>query len=70
MSFIKNMLIGLGLGAGAIIPGLSSGVICVVCGIYEKLIDSILCFFKDIKKNSIFLLSLCIGGFFAKIFTY
>lgn len=31
-------------------------------GLYEKLLDSILDFFKDIKKNIIFLLPIILGG--------
>ena len=46
---------------GCILPGISSGVLCVVFGIYEKLIDSILNIFKDFKKNFLFLLPIFIG---------
>lgn len=46
---------------GAILPGISSGVLCVVFGIYEKLVDSVLNFFKDIKTNSKFLMPIIIG---------
>ncbi len=46
---------------GAILPGISSGVLCVIFGIYEKLLDSILNFFKDIKNNTKFLLPIFIG---------
>lgn len=41
--------------------GISSGVLCVVFGIYEKLLDSVLNFFKDIKNNTKFLLPIIIG---------
>ena len=41
--------------------GISSGVLCVIFGIYEKLLDSILNFFKDIKRNFKFLFPLFIG---------
>lgn len=61
MKFIINCIKGIALGAGAILPGISSGVLCVVFGIYEKLIDSILNFFKDIKGNSKFLFPLVLG---------
>ena len=64
MKFICNCFKGILIGAGAIIPGISSGVFCVIFGIYEKLIDSILYFFKDIKKNINFLLPLFIGAIF------
>ena len=46
---------------GAILPGISSGVLCVIFGIYEKLLDSILNFFKDIKGNTKFLFPILIG---------
>ena len=42
--------------------GISSGVLCVVFGIYEKLLDSVLNFFKDIKKNTKFLLPILLGA--------
>lgn len=41
--------------------GISSGILCVIFGIYEKLLDSILNFFKDIKRNFKFLFPLFIG---------
>ena len=58
---IKNFFIGILIGGGAILPGISSGVLCVIFGIYEKLLDSILNFFKDIKKNFTFLLPIILG---------
>ena len=63
MHFVSSIFKGIALGAGAILPGISSGVLCVVFGIYEKLLDSILYFFKDIKKNFRFLLPIFIGVF-------
>lgn len=62
MNFLKNCLKGIAIGAGAILPGISSGVLCVIFGIYEKLLDAFLNFFKDIKQNFKFLLPLLIGG--------
>lgn len=59
---IKRFFIGLAIGAGAILPGISSGVLCVIFGIYEKLIDSVLNFFKNIKKNFYFLFPIILGG--------
>ena len=50
------------IGAGAILPGISSGVFLVVFGLYEKIINAILHFFKDIKKNFIFLFPIIIGA--------
>ena len=63
LSILKVFLISL----GAILPGVSSGVLCVIFGIYEKLVDSFLSIFKDFKKNFAFLLPIIIGiviGFF------
>ena len=62
MNFISNSIKGVLIGAGAIMPGISSGVLCVIFGIYEKLLDSILNFFNDIKENFKFLFPLVFGG--------
>lgn len=62
-NFFSNCIKGIILGAGAILPGISSGVLCVIFGIYEKLLDSILNFFKDIKRNIYFLSPIFIGVF-------
>ena len=67
MDFLYSTLKGVFIGAGAILPGISSGVLCVIFGIYEKLVNSILELFKDFKKNVTFLLPIVIGvtiGFF------
>ena len=61
MTFLLNCAKGIAIGAGAILPGISSGVLCVIFGIYEKLLDSFLNFFKDIRKNIKFLLPIFIG---------
>lgn len=61
MIFVSNILKGIALGAGAILPGISSGVLCVIFGIYEKLLDSLLNFFKNFKENINFLFPLFIG---------
>ena len=62
MNFVFNCLKGIAIGSGAILPGISSGVLCVVFGIYEKLLDSILYFFKDIKNNFKFLFPIILGA--------
>lgn len=62
MKFVLNYLQGILIGSGAILPGISSGVFCVIFGIYEKLINSILNLFHDFKKNFIFLFPICLGG--------
>lgn len=61
MSFILDCIKGIAIGAGAILPGISSGVLCVIFGIYEKLVDCILNFFKDFKNNIKFIFPILIG---------
>lgn len=61
MGLLYRFIIGIFIGAGAILPGISSGVLCVIFGIYDKLINCVLDFFKDIKENSKFLLPIIIG---------
>ena len=47
MNFILNFCMGILIGAGAILPGISSGVLCVIFGIYEKLVNSVLNLIKN-----------------------
>lgn len=61
MKYISDFAKGIALGAGAILPGISSGVLCVVFGIYEKLVDCVLNFFQDIKGHIKFLLPILTG---------
>lgn len=61
MKFILDCIKGIAIGAGAILPGISSGVLCVIFGIYDKLVDSVLDFFEDIKSNFRFLFPIIIG---------
>lgn len=62
MKFLLDFSKGILIGSGAILPGISSGVFCVIFGIYEKLVDSILNLRKDFKKNFLFLLPIVLGG--------
>lgn len=62
MGFISRLWKGTLIGAGAILPGISSGVLCVIFGIYDQLVDAVLGIFKNFKKNFWFLLPLGIGG--------
>lgn len=59
---IQDFFIGILLGAGAILPGISSGVICVILGIYDKLINSLFGLFKNFKKNFLYILPIALGG--------
>lgn len=60
MFLIKSILVGVLLGAGAILPGVSSGVLCVILGIYDKLINSLFGLFKNFKKNFLYILPIAI----------
>lgn len=62
MRFLSDFFKGIAIGSGAILPGISSGVLCVVFGLYEKLLNSVLNFFKDIKSNFTFLFPIILGG--------
>ena len=63
MKSLSNFIKGIFIGTGAIIPGISSGVICMVLGLYEKLLDSVLNFFNDLKRNFMFLFPIISGIF-------
>lgn len=63
MKSLSNFIKGVFIGSGAILPGISSGVICMVLGLYEKLLDSVLNFFKDFKQNFKFLFPIVSGIF-------
>ena len=63
MPFFKNFFLGISIGVGAILPGISSGVLCVIFGIYETLLNCVLNFFKNIKSNFKFLFPILLGTF-------
>ena len=75
MRFLLDFFKGIAIGAGAILPGISSGVLCVVFGIYETLLNCILNFFKNIKYNLKLFFPIGLGAFvgiilFGKILKY
>jgi len=59
MSFLINLLRGIVIGTGFIIPGVSGGALAVIMGIYDNIFYSI----KNLKNkdNFIFLLTVSIG---------
>lgn len=63
LNFLLQYLKGIAIGSGAILPGISSGVLCVIFGIYDILVNTVLTFFKDFKKNFLFLLPIVLGAF-------
>ena len=58
---MKYFFIGVLIGIGKIIPGVSGSVIAIRFNVYEKIINSLLHYFKQIKKNTIFLVSIFSG---------
>ena len=67
MHFLTDFFKGILIGAGAILPGISSGVLCVIFGIYETLLNCVLNFFKNIKYNFKILFPIGLGTFFGVI---
>lgn len=63
------------VGIGKIIPGVSGSLIAVSLNIYERMIDSIVNIFSDLKKNILFLAKISIGillslVLFSKVINY
>ena len=65
---LRNLLYGMIIGIGFIIPGVSGGVIATILGIYEIIIDKLLNFFSDFKNNFKYLAPLFIGVFISVLF--
>ena len=63
MHYLLDFFKGVIIGAGAILPGISSGVLCVVFGIYETLLNCALNFFKNFKYNLRILFPIALGAF-------
>ena len=63
MHFLLEFFKGVAIGAGAILPGISSGVLCVIFGIYETLLNCTLNFFKNFKYNFKILFPIALGVF-------
>ena len=45
-----------------LIPGVSGGTTAIILGIYDRLVAAVASFFKDIKKNFLFLIVIALGG--------
>ena len=56
-----NILKGIFIGMGKIIPGVSGSLIAMSLGVYEKCIDIISNFFTEIRYNYKFIFELCLG---------
>lgn len=62
MQFIWNLLRGAVIGIANVIPGVSGGTMAVVLNIYDTLIGSVSRFFRDWKKNLLFLIPIVLGA--------
>lgn len=58
---MANFFKGIFVGIGGIAPGLSGSILLVIFGLYTKMIDAMGNFFKNIKKNTLFLIPLFFG---------
>lgn len=61
MKYFNLLLKGILIGIGKIIPGVSGAMIAISLNVYEKGINSISTFFKNIKENLKILIPLGIG---------
>ena len=57
-SLVHNLLSGLLIGIGCILPGVSGGVMAVSFGLYRPMLDAVMGFFRDPKRHLRFLLPL------------
>jgi len=64
---MKNFFLGFIIGIGKILPGVSGSLIAVRFNLYEKIINSLINYFKNIKKNTFFLLPIFFGCLLAII---
>ena len=72
---MKTFLKGIIVGIGGVSPGLSGSVLLIIFGLYQKTLDALGGFLKDVKKNIRFLLPLVLGMFagvlmFSKIINF
>lgn len=68
LSLLKNILYGLIIGAVMLIPGVSGGTTAIILGIYDQLVAAVASFFKNVKKNLLFLGSVALGGVIGLVF--
>ncbi|MEA5079804.1 MAG: DUF368 domain-containing protein [Anaerolineaceae bacterium] len=61
-NWVLRLIKGILVGIGAIVPGLSGGVLMVIFGIYEPLIKFLANLKKNFIKNVLFFIPIGIGG--------
>ncbi|MDR2866491.1 MAG: DUF368 domain-containing protein, partial [Methanomassiliicoccaceae archaeon] len=57
----KNFIIGVLVGAASWLPGISGGIVAVIFGIYERLIDDVTHIRKKIREDFWFLAAILSG---------
>lgn len=62
MKFLIYIIKGVVIGIATLVPGVSGGTMAIILGVYDDIIHSISSFFKDMKKNLVFLGTVGIGG--------
>jgi putative membrane protein len=64
---IKNFVIGIIIGTGLILPGVSGAVLAIALNVYDKLLKVFSNVFIDFKKNIIFLAPILLGIAFGTV---
>lgn len=64
LTILKNIICGAAIGGGAILPGISGGVLCVVFGVYRSIMELLSHPIRAIRKNWKMFLFLGIGWVF------
>ena len=62
LSYIKDLIYGIFIGASVMIPGLSGGTTAVIFGIYAKIMETVGNIFSRKNKNLLFLFTLGAGA--------
>lgn len=62
MKFLIKILQGSLIGLGAVLPGISGGVLCVIFGIYKTIMELLADPFKNFKTHVPKLIPVMIGG--------
>lgn len=61
LSFLYDVLRGIGIGIAFIIPGFSGGSVAAILGVYERLVGAVADIFKHFKKSIVTLLPILLG---------
>lgn len=61
-NFLRNLIAGVLIGIGCVLPGISGGVMAVSFGLYEPMLEAVLDVFHSSRKRIVFLLPVVLGG--------